>query len=300
MGNGSQGAGRFHPRLLREPDPLPTAIHRTAMRLFREYMLVGGMPKPVADYAARHDFTEVDRDKRRILDLYRRDAARFARSYESKVISVFDEIPEQLSKHEKRFRFASLGAQARRREHEDAFFWLSDARITNNCYNSTDPHTDLKLDRNHSTVKCYMADTSLLVGHAFHKGRSEGSVNSVYKDILFVKLELNEGMLTENVVALQLRACGHDLFFYSSNDRQNSAKTMELDFLIPAPYANTNLRVRVSPIEVESTRRYGTKSLDKSKKQFGTRVGSQYVIHPKGLGRQEDRIYLPLYMAHCL
>lgn len=83
------------------------------MESFREYMLVGGMPKPVADFVQHRDFAEADNNKRRILNLYRKDVARFAKGYETKVLSVFDEIPEQLSKHEKRFMLSSLGNDAR-------------------------------------------------------------------------------------------------------------------------------------------------------------------------------------------
>ena len=280
--------------------PLPQAIHRKAMELFREYMLIGGMPQPVVDYTLTRDFAQADSDKKRILSLYRKDVARFAKGYESKVLSIFDGLPGQLSKHEKRFSLASLSKTARMREYEDSFFWLSDARITNNCYNSTDPHIGLRLDEDHTTLKCYMADTGLLVSHAFPTRGTTDGVNSIYRDILFGKLELNEGMLVENVVAQQLKASGHDLFFYSRRDQTNAANTMEIDFLIPAPYANANLRLRITPIEVKSTGRYGTKSLDKFKGKFGSRVGEQVILHPKELRVDGDKIYLPLYMAHCL
>ena len=145
-----------------------------------------------------------------------------------------------------------------------------------------------------------MADTGLLVSHAFPTRGTADGVNSIYRDILFGKLELNEGMLVENVVAQQLKASGHDLFFYSRRDQTNAANTMEIDFLIPAPYANANLRLRITPIEVKSTRRYGTKSLDKVKDKFGSRVGEQVILHPKELRTDGDKLYLPLYMAHCL
>lgn len=280
--------------------PLPAAIHRKAISLFREYMLVGGMPKPVAEYMRNGDFAQVDKEKRRILSLYRKDVARFAKGYEAKVVAVFDALPEQLSKHEKRFTLASLAKDARMRDYEDAFFWLSDARITNNCYNSTDPHVGLHLDEDHTTLKCYMADTGLLVSHAFPKGRTDNIVNSVYRDILFGKLELNEGMLVENIVAQQLKAAGHELFFYSRRDAADASNTMEIDFLVQTPYANANLRLRISPIEVKSTKRYGTKSLDKFKWKFSSRVGTRYVLHPKEMHADGDRVALPLYMAHCL
>lgn len=179
-------------------------------------------------------------------------------------------------------------------------FWLSDARITNNCYNSTDPHVGLTLGRDRTLVKCYMADTGLLVSHSPPQRRTSDAINAVYRDILFGKLELNEGMLAEDIVAQQLKACGYELFFHSRRDQQDSSGTMEIDFLIPAGYANANQRLRVSPIEVKSTSRYGTKSLDTFKQRFTTHVGNQYVIYPAQLRVEGDHIYLPLYMTHCL
>ena len=84
--------------------PLPDAMHKKAMRLVREYMLVGGMPHVVDIFSQRHSFAEADFEKRQILDLYRKDVGRFARGYQDKVMSIFDEIPAQLSTHEKRFK----------------------------------------------------------------------------------------------------------------------------------------------------------------------------------------------------
>lgn len=84
--------------------PLGNAIHRKVMNLFKQYMLVGGMPQAVIEYINTHDFNKVDIVKRRILQLYRDDVAKFAKGYESKVISIFDGIPSQLSKHEKKFK----------------------------------------------------------------------------------------------------------------------------------------------------------------------------------------------------
>jgi hypothetical protein len=84
--------------------PLPDALHRRALRLFREYMLVGGMPAPLQTYVNERKFVNVDAEKRQILALYRNDIARFARGYEYKVVSIFNEIPAQLSKREKSSR----------------------------------------------------------------------------------------------------------------------------------------------------------------------------------------------------
>jgi predicted AAA+ superfamily ATPase len=274
--------------------PLPDAIHRKALRLFREYVLVGGMPQAVDEYRKNGNFEEVDKIKRRILGLYRNDVARYAKGYEGKVLSLFDDIPAQLSRHEKKFRIASLGKNARVREHEEALFWLQDAKIVNICYNNMDPNVGLGLNRDRPSFKCYLADTGLLVTQAFaDRGRTP---SEVYREILMGRLELNEGMLMENVVAQSLKAAGHALYFYSRSSREDSSERMEVDFLIVrgAP------KIRICPVEVKSGKRYALSSLNKFKDKFGKRVGAQFVLHTGNIRTEADRTFLPLYLAAYL
>lgn len=268
------------------------------MGLVREYMLVGGMPSPLAEYVEHRKFAPVEMEKRRIVQLYRNDIARFARGYEYRVTSVFDEIPGQLSKHEKKFTLSSLGKDARMRTYEEAFFWLSDARIANMCYAASEPSVGLALSKNSPALKCYMADTGLLVTLAFGNGRETGE--DVYRSILRGDIGINEGMLTENVVAQMLVAAGHKLYFYAQSGKKADEQRMEIDFLIVKSYANAAGKPRVSPIEVKSPRQYGTTSLDRFKTRFNKYVGTQYVLHPKQLRVEGDRVYLPLYMGFCL
>ena len=182
------------------------AMHRKAMDYFRQYMIVGGMPQAVGEYVESRDFDRVDRVKRDILTLYRADMVKHAQGYELKVEGIFDEIPAQLQKHEKKFRISSLKKEARFRDYEDAMFWLEDAMIVNICYNSTAPSIGLKLNMDRMTLKCYMGDTGLLISHAFDEN---GIVSEeIYKKLLFDKLEVNKGMLVENIVAQMLAAAG--------------------------------------------------------------------------------------------
>ncbi len=278
-------------------EALPDALHRKCLMLWREYLLVGGMPQAVSEYAQTKDMGRVDRVKRRILRLYRDDIAKFAEGEKGRVSAIFDAIPGQLTKHEKKFTLAALDKNARSRTYEGAFFWLADARIANLCLNSTDPSVGLAMSQENSSLKCYMADTGLLVSHTFADRASTPS--EVYKDILFGKIEINEGMLVENAVAQQLHASGHRMFFFSRNG--SVAERMEIDFLIAGEYENAAMHLHICPIEVKSGKgRYATSSLDKFKVKFKKRIGTQYVLHPKPLKIEGDRIFLPLYMAHCL
>ncbi len=278
--------------------PLPEAIHRKAERLFREYMLVGGMPQAVETFLLEKDFGKVDAVKRGILKLYGEDIEKFGGTDALRIRRVFSTLPGQLSRHEKKFILAALDKNARSRDYADAFFWLSDACISSTCLGVNDPSVGLAATANEGVFKCYMADTGLLVSQLF--ADNEETPHEVYRDILLGKLEINEGMFTENVVAQQLLASGHGLYFYSNRDRENSSNTMEVDFLITAGYDNAAGRMRVSPIEVKSTKRYGVKSLDKFKTNFDSRVGTRYILHPKPMSIEGDLVRLPLYMTYLL
>ena len=239
-------------------------LHRKVMDYFRHYMIVGGMPQAVLKYVETNDFMKVDAVKRNILDLYKADIEKYAVGNEMKVKAIFDEIPSALSKHEKKFRLAAINDKARYREYESAFFWLAESRVVNICYNSTAPDIGLRLNEERTTLKCYMADTGLLISHAFNLKTIMG--NELYLKLALGKLEVNEGMLTENVVAQMLRAAGHELFFFSRNSATSAQDKMEIDFLISKPVI-TN-RHNISPIEVKSGNSYTITSLQKLKAKF--------------------------------
>ena len=278
--------------------PLPEALHRKAERLFREYVLVGGMPQAVEAYLAERDFGEVDKVKRDILALYRNDIEKFGASDATRIKRVFSTLSGQLARHDRKFRLSSLDKSARSREYADAFFWLSDACISCTCYGVDDPAVGLSSTMDEGSFKCYMADTGLLVAQLF--ADNDQTPHEVYRDILLGKLETNEGMFAENAVAQQFVASGRQLFFYSRRDDAARENTMEVDFLISKGYDNAAGRMRVSPVEVKSTKRYGTRSLEKFKAKFGGRVGTQYVLHPKPMSDEGDLVRLPLYKAHLL
>jgi predicted AAA+ superfamily ATPase len=181
---------------------LGQALHRKAMDYFRQYMIVGGMPQAVKAYIDTNDFDEVDKAKRRILKLYRDDIRKHAEGYEKKVEAIYDELPYQLKNQNRHFKLSSLKQGARFDEYKEAMFWLSDAMIVNNCYNSTEPNVGLSLNMDRTLLKCYMGDTGLLISHAFDEN---GIVSEeVYKKLLLDKLEVNMGMVTENIVAQML------------------------------------------------------------------------------------------------
>lgn len=271
--------------------PLGQAMHKKIMNDFRQYMLVGGMPQAVEAYIQTKDFESVDRIKKRILTLYREDVTKFAQGYEAKVLSVFDELPSQLSKAEKKYKLADIRKGARFRDYENAFIWLSEAMVVNHCYNATEPNVGLAMSREHATRKCYMGDTGLLVTHTFMD--DSYADNELYRDVLLDRLHVNEGMLMENIVAQQLRAAGHRLFFFSRSDTDNRSNHMEIDFLV-------RRKKRICPIEVKSGVYRKHSSLDKFRKKFSGRIGQSYILYTKDVMVKDQVVHLPLYMAFLL
>ena len=276
--------------------PLGQALHRKAMDLFRLYMVIGGMPQAVLKYNETMDFRKVEAVKRQILTLYRNDIRKYADNAETKVTAIFDEIPGQLQKHEKKFRLSAISSSARMRDYDDAFFWLNDARIVNCCYNATEPSLGLRLNESRTTLKCYMADTGLLISHAFN---DKGTVPvEVYQKLILGKLDINEGMLMENIVAQMLAAAGHKLFFYSKSSNEDAEERMEIDFLIRK--SKITNRHNISPIEVKSGKRFSLISLEKCIKKYAEYLSTPYVLYDGDLKVENDIVYLPLYMTPIL
>ena len=271
--------------------PIGQSLHRKIMNDFRQYVLVGGMPQSVLAYLNGKDFEASDEAKRRILKLYRDDVSKFAEGYEDKVFAVFDGIPGQLSKKEKKYKLSSLGKQARFRTFEDSFVWLNEAMVVNTCFNATDPNVGLALSADYTTQKCYMADTGLLVTHTFMD--NSFTENELYKAILFDKLNINEGMIMENAVAQMLRANGHKLYFYSRSDSSHRENHMEIDFLITEGK-------KIAPVEVKSGNYRAHSSLDKFRKRFSAKIGNSYILYDKDVMIKDGIVHLPLYMAMFL
>ena len=271
-------------------------LHREAMDYFRRYLIVGGMPQAVNTYVSSRNFEKVDTIKRDILAIYRNDIRKYAGRLAMKVESIFDDIPAQLQKNERKFRLSNLKKEARMRDYEEAFMWLSDAQIINCGYNTTAPNIGLKLNMDRSTLKCYMADTGLLLSHAFDEKQVVSE--ELYRKILLDKLEINAGMLIENIVSQMLIASGHKLYFYSNIDNNNADNRMEIDFLIRKEHITS--RHNIIPIEVKSSAGYTIHSLNKCVRKFGEYITTPMVIHPADYKERNGIQYIPLYMTPFL
>lgn len=127
------------------------SLHKKAMLLFKQYMLVGGMPQAVDAYLQGR--------------------------YKTKVLSIFEQIPGFLSKHEKRIRLNRIANGSSIDQYDDTFFWLGNSMICNECFLTKDPNVGLSLNEERSSMKCYMGDTGLLVSHTFDENElSDGQL----------------------------------------------------------------------------------------------------------------------------
>ena len=274
-----------------ERRPMGRSFHETAMHRFREYLLVGGMPQAVDKFTETRNLGEVDMVKRSILRLYHNDIAKYAGKDAAKVRRVFDGIPGQLSKKEKKYSLASLDKEARYRNYEEAFLWLDEAKVANIAYNATDPSVALSLSEDDSTLKVYLLDTGLMISQTL--GDRSYTESSIYSEVYSGDLYINEGMIMENYVAQAFSCSERKLFFYSRYDLSSAENRMEIDFLI-------RRGDKICPVEVKSGNYRSHLSLDKFKKKFKKRIGETFILYTKDVMLKDDIIHLPLYMAMFL
>ena len=267
------------------------AMHQGAMKAFREYMLVGGMPRAVRAFAETRDFGRADFAKQRIISLYRSDMADQEEENPEYVTNFFDRIPSELSKHDKRYVLSHVDPHARIRDYRGPIRWLDEAMVINLANNVDDPSAALNLGVIDPSFKCYLMDTGLLVSLAYSDRPYLD--NELYRAVLLDKLQVNEGMIVENVVAQCLRASGHRAYFYRETNEATRKTTMEIDFLVRQGN-------KVCPVEVKSGGSRSAKSILRFKEKFGRKVGMGYVLHAGEIRQEQGLTYLPYYMAPLL
>lgn len=267
------------------------SLHQHIMKSYREYMLVGGMPQAVTAFVESKDFENVDFAKEQIINLYKQDMNDQEEENPEYVTGFFDRIPSELSKHDKRYVLTHLGPNARIRDYKDPIKWLDEAMIINIANNVDDPSAALNLSIIDPSFKCYMMDTGLLITLAY-KDRPYLE-NELYKAILLDKLQVNEGMLLENMVAQNLRANGRRAYYYKETSKDTKKTVMEIDFLIRDGS-------KLVPIEVKSGEKKSIKSLTAFKEKYGKKVGRSIVLHHGEIRVEETLLWLPYYMASVL
>ena len=265
---------------------------KSVMNTFRLYMCVGGMPQAVLKYVETKDLSQVDFVKRTILNLYKKDLKEQNDVNSDYVGTLFENIPSQLSKHDKRFVLSQIDESARLAGYNSSIGWLEDAMIVNVARNVTEISVALSLSMDDKKFKMYMGDTGLLINLAFDDGGTFFN-NEYYRAIMMDKLHVNEGMFIENLVAQCLRANNHKIRYHSKSDKETKKVIREVDFLIRDG-------MKVSAIEVKSSKANTTKSLIDVKNAFSSRIGKQIVLYEGDIKREGDIQFYPYCLASLL
>jgi len=267
------------------------SLNKSFMHLYREYMLVGGMPQAISTYINTKDFGEVDFVKQNIINLYEGDIDVQEEENPTYVKNFFWHIPSELSNHDKKYNLSHVDSNARLREYKGPINWLDEAMIINIAENVNDPSVAFNLSTIDPDFKCYMMDTGLLVSLAYKN--QDYLENELYKNILFDKLHVNEGMIVENITAQILKTKGDRIYYYKKVDKKTRKTILEIDFLI-------RRNNKVIPIEVKSSSIDSTISLKKFKELYFNKIGVQYVLYNGDIKRDGEIIQLPYYMASFL
>ena len=273
-----------------ELNPLGNLL-RPVMDKLRTYMLVGGMPQAVVEYAENGNIDRVEEVKRGIIKLYREDIAKYAENYVSEATAIFNSIPSQLAHHDKKIKYSSLGEGDRFSSYRDAILWIEESMVGNICTAVDAPAAFGEFALKPEKLKCYMGDTGLLLTLATGRNYLH---TELYKAFMKGKLAVNKGMMTENLVAQMLRAKGYSLHFYEKIEEKAGIKhKYEVDFLLPGER-------KVTPIEVKSGNSNIHPSIDFFCSKYKDKVDRGIFLTKGDLRVTDDYIFLPLPMAMFL
>ena len=274
--------------LLEKKRPAGNAIHRNLMRIFRLYMLIGGMPQAVETYLEKNNLQEVDEIKREIVDLYEEDFTKIDAS--GLAGDIYDAIPANLSSNASRYILSNAREGTRSERVLDLLPDILSSYTVNIAYHANNPAVGMALEKDVGRYKLFTSDVGLFVTLAF---RDKNYVeNIIYNKLLSDKLEANLGYVYENAVAQILVAKGNNLFYYTMGNN-SSNHLYEIDFLISTGN-------KICPIEVKSGNYRCHKSLDQFCDKFRSRIGNKYLVHTKDYKWENGINYIPVYMLPFL
>lgn len=258
--------------------PVPDFIHQQISKFYREYLVVGGMPEVVQKFVTDPDFQKTLKLQKNILTTYRSDITNYAGNQQVLVKRIFDAMPSELGKEDKRFVLANLEKGASLRKYEDPTQWLVDAGIAYYSINTRSFELPFEAVENRRLFKLYMVDTGLLCSSL---------LKNMQFQVMNGDISINEGALTENFVAAALSAKQIPLHYYDKKSRQ------ELDFVFPE-------NGKISIIEVKSGDDYKRHaSMDAAIREHKSEI-ERAIVLCKGNVAKDDVLYLPQYMAMFL
>lgn len=259
-------------------ESVPQAMHERMMQLFREYIVVGGMPYVVDTFVKRNSFSAVFQIQRAILNDYAEDIAKYGEGAEkTKARACFLSIPKHLAKDYKKFRYSLVEKGGSSRKYGGSLMWLYDAGIINFCYNLSAPELPLEGNARSDAFKVYMRDTGLLVAML-----EEGSA----QDIIDGNLGIYKGAIYENIVADLLGKKGKKLYYFEKNN------SVETDFII-------RREGKATLLEVKSSENTKSKSMESMINHYGIQKAIRLSAR-KEITQNEIVEAYPLYMAMFL
>lgn len=257
--------------------PINEVIFSKIKDLFLLYIIVGGMPEVLTIYKETNDLNKVFEKQVEIIELYKKDITKYSKRQEiEKIKDIFESIPAELNKKNRRYIITDLGKNKRFVHLENSFLWLSDAGVSLPCYNLDEPKVPIKLSEDRSLFKLYMGDTGLLL--------AIGSLYSQF-DILKNEESANLGGVFENVIAKELKINGYNLHYY---DKKNFA---EVDFVLDD-------MGEIDLVEVKSGKdNMSHISIDKVRSKKGWKFRKSIVLSRYNVKLIDDIIYYPWFMV---
>ena len=256
---------------------VPDGINEKYESLFREYIVVGGMPDVVANYVVNHDFNQVQEIQERILENYKFDISKHAKGAEkTKVRKCYDAIPVQLAKELKKFQYSTVEKGQTRKKYGDSIQWLEDSALVHVCNNIQEPFIPLMANAREDQFKLYINDTGLLCALYGTETKKAIIMNTIKGNA--------KGGIYENIIAESLVKRGYKLYYYKPNDDN------ELEFLIEKDG-------EVRPIEVKAGNN-ATVSLNNFIRDYEPSIAYKFVLG--NIGMNDKKITLPHYMIMFL
>ena len=267
--------------------PLEQAL-RKSMRDFRLYMLIGGMPQAVNEYLNTNNLSRVDKEKRKIINLYLEDFLKIDPSVRAS--RLFRAIPSELSKNASRYQVGSVLNDSERKNLDEVLEKMRDSMTVNFAYHSNDPNVGLSLNCDMSQYKMFVGDTGLFVTLAFWD--KDVTENVIYEKLLSDKLPANLGYVYENIVAQMLTAKGNKLFYHTW-PTESGKHNYEVDFLL-------SRGTKIWPLEIKSSGYKSHVSLDAFCKKYSDRIGERFLVYTKDYCRDKETTLLPVLMTMFL
>lgn len=267
---------------------LGNVANRNAMKDFRTYMAVGGMPQAVERYIDTNNFEAVDKVKREILELYYDDLKKIDGS--GRITDMYKSVPCQLASKKKHYAITTAIGKQKTRKDEERLFELIESGLVLPCYNVLNPALSLSQTKDMNCFKLYLSDIGLFTTMLFND--TQNGIADIYRKLLSDALSADLGYLYENVVAQSIKASGRDLYYHTWK-KEGSTHSFEVDFLVTS-------KNKVIPMEVKSSAVKNHKSIDAFEKKYSKYVGERYLLSQKDVGKVGTLKLKPVYMIGFL